>query len=119
MKGEYVVGKVSDLPAGTHKVVEAGGRQVGVFNVKGSFYALPNACFHQNGPLCRGKVDGTWIAPKERNYEYEWVYEGEIVICPWHSLEFHIPTGRCLAFPDRKLPVYEVKVEGDDLKVVL
>jgi nitrite reductase/ring-hydroxylating ferredoxin subunit len=119
MKREHVVGKVSELPVGTHRVVEVGGRQIGIFNVAGSLYALPNACFHQNGPLCRGKVGGTWIARKEHGYEFEWAYEGEIVTCPWHSLEFHIPTGRCLALPNRKLPVYEVKVEGDDVKVVL
>ena len=63
--------------------------------------------------------DSAVIAPKERNYEYEWAYEGEIVICPWHSLEYHIPTGRCLTFPDRKLPVYEVRVQADELRIVL
>ncbi len=119
MTGQFPAGKVSDLPPGTHRVIEAGGRQIGVFNVRGSFYALPNACFHQNGPLCRGRVGGTWIANEETGFEWEWAFDGELVICPWHSLEFHIPTGRCLAYPDRKLPVYEVTVVGDELVVAL
>ncbi len=119
MKTEYVVATVDELPAGTHKVVEAGGRQVGVFNIAGSYYALPNACFHQNGPLCRGRVHGTWVASEKTDFHWEWAFEGEIIICPWHSLEFHIPTGQCLAHPERKLPVFEVKVEGDEIKVIL
>ena len=119
MKGEYVVGKVSDLPAGTHKVVEAAGRQIGVFNVKGSFYALPNACFHQNGPLCRGIVSGTWIAGEDTDFEWAWAHDGEIVVCPWHSLEFHIPSGRCVAFEEIRLRTYEVRVVDGELRVVI
>jgi nitrite reductase (NADH) small subunit len=119
VKAEHAVGRASDIPPGAHRVVEAGGRQIGIFNVGGAFYALPNVCFHQNGPLCRGRVDGTWVASEDTDFQWEWAYEGEIVICPWHSLEFHIPTGRCLAYPDRSLPVYEVRVEGDELRVVL
>jgi nitrite reductase (NADH) small subunit len=119
VKETYAAGKVSDLPPGTHRVIEAGGRQIGIFNVGGKYYGLPNVCFHQNGPLCRGKVGGTWVASEATGFEWEWAFDGEIVICPWHSLEFHIPSGRCLAYPERKLPVYEVLVDGDRLNVVL
>jgi len=119
MSQEFTVGRASDLPPGTHRVFEVSGRQIGIFNIAGKFYALPNACFHQNGPLCRGIVDGTWTASAETDFRWEWSYDKELIICPWHSLEFHIPTGRCLSQPRRKLPNYEVRVDGDDLKVVL
>ena len=70
--------------------------------------------------MARGpSSSGTWIANEETGFEWAWAYDGELIICPWHSLEFHIPTGRCLAYPDRKLPVYEVTVVGDELRVTL
>jgi nitrite reductase (NADH) small subunit len=119
MTREHVVCRTSELPVGAHAVFEVDGRELGIFNVAGRYHALPNACFHQNGPLCRGKVDGTWIAGEATEFKWEWAYDDEIVICPWHSLEFHIPTGQCLGFRERKLPTYEVKVEDDLVKVVL
>ena len=38
------------------------------FNIGGDFYALPNACFHQNGPLCRGMLSGTLQADERSAY---------------------------------------------------
>src|SRR3712207_8833332 len=37
---------------------------------------------------------GTLIARKENDWRFEWDHEGEIVACPWHGLEYHVPTGR-------------------------
>ena len=39
---------------GERKLVEIGGRSIGVFNVDGEYYALRNRCPHQGGPLCDG-----------------------------------------------------------------
>ena len=50
-----VVGAVSEFPEGSHRVVRVGRRQIGVFNIGGKFYGLPNVCPHQTGPLCEGK----------------------------------------------------------------
>ena len=44
---------------------------------------------------------------------------GEVVACPWHGLEFHIPTGQCLAYRNLRLRHYTVKVNGDEIKIVL
>jgi nitrite reductase (NADH) small subunit len=119
MREEHVVGRIGDLPEGTHVVVEAAGRQIGLFNVRGEYYALANACFHQKGPLCRGSVGGILVSREETGWEWEWASEGEIVICPWHSLEFEIKTGRCVAFPSKRVPAYEVRVDGDEIRVVV
>ena len=51
---EVVVGRLADFPDGTHKVVEAAGREIGIFNIAGRFYGLPNLCPHQTGPAVRG-----------------------------------------------------------------
>ena len=119
MTQEYVVATVDELPEGQHIVVEVRGREIGLFNVQGQYYALPNACIHQNGPLCRGATSGTVIADASTNWKRTWARDGEVIVCPWHSLEFDIKTGQCLAYPRRKLPTWQVKVEGAQLKVVM
>jgi nitrite reductase (NADH) small subunit len=114
---EMVLANLADFPAGSHRVVEVNGREIGVFNVDGQFYALPNLCPHQLGPLCQGKVSGTLAARRETGWQLEWIHEGEIVTCPWHGLEYHVPTGRCLAFPEISLRTYQVWVEDGQVKI--
>src|ERR1700753_2287202 len=104
MKNEVLVATVAELPEGTHKVVKVGTREIGIFNVRGKFYAIPNVCFHQNGPLCQGATSGTVQANERTGWKVEWVQEGEIVVCPWHSLEFNVTTGECIAYSNRRLP---------------
>jgi nitrite reductase/ring-hydroxylating ferredoxin subunit len=118
-KKEYTVAPVSEFPPGTHRVVKAGRREIGVFNIDGSFYALPNLCTHQLGPLCKGKVSGTVICTRQTNWKLQWGFDGKIVTCPWHGMEYHIPTGTCLAFPEIRLRSYEVWVEDEQVKVRL
>ena len=117
---EHVVGDISEFPEGSHRVVKVGGREIGVFNIAGKLYGLPNVCPHQTGPLCEGKATtGTLVARKEDDWKFRWDYEGEIVACPWHGLEYHVPTGRCLAFPNINLRRYEVVAEDGKVKVRL
>ena len=119
MTQEYVVANVDDLLEGRHIIVEVQGREIGLFNVRGQYYALPNACFHQNGPLCRGATSGTVIASASTNWRRTWALDGEVVICPWHSLEYDVKTGQCLAYPGRKLPTWQIKVDGMQIKVLM
>lgn len=110
--GRHVVGRVSELPPGEVKIVQAEQRSVGVFNVKGSYYALRNTCPHQAAPLCLGSVKGMTMPSKPG--EYEWGRDGEILRCPWHGWEFDILTGRSIFNPHRtRVKTYEVTVEQD------
>lgn len=118
-KKEYVVAELSEFPEGTHRVVQVGRLELGIFNVAGTFYALPNLCTHQLGPLCQGKVTGTLVSSAETAWTLQWDYENEIVTCPWHGLEYRITTGQCLAFPEIRLRSYEVWVEDEQVKVRL
>jgi nitrite reductase (NADH) small subunit len=115
---EAVVGRLSDFPEGTHRVVEVRGRQIGVFNIAGRLYGLPNLCPHQTGPLCEGRMaTGTLVADAESGWAPRWEMEGEVIACPWHGLEYHVPTGRCLAYREITLRRYEVRVRGDEVLV--
>ena len=117
---EVVVGRIADFPQGTHRVVQAGRREVGVFNIGGDLYALPNICPHQTGPLCAGRIaTGTLQADAETDWKPRWVMEDEVIACPWHGLEYHVPTGQCLAYPEITLRRYPVSVRDGDVVVTI
>ena len=115
----YVVGPASEIPPGSKRVVQVRGIEIGVFNVHGTFYALPNRCTHQWGPLCTGALAGTVEARAETAWRPTLVREGQIIVCPWHSLEFDVTTGQCLAHPRVKLRQYPVQVEDGQITIVL
>jgi nitrite reductase/ring-hydroxylating ferredoxin subunit len=114
---ETVVGSVAELPPGSRKIVRVGAVEVGVFNLGGRYYALPNICTHQFGPLCQGAVTGTVMARAENGFRRAWELDGQVLICPWHGLEFDLTTGRCLAYPRVKLRSYVVRVVDDQVVV--
>jgi nitrite reductase/ring-hydroxylating ferredoxin subunit len=118
-KTTYSIAPVDEFPPNTHRVVKVGRREIGVFNVDGAFYALPNLCTHQLGPLCKGRVSGTLVCNRETKWKLHWGFDNEIVTCPWHGMEYHIKTGVCLAFPEIRLRSYEVWVEDGEVKVRL
>jgi nitrite reductase/ring-hydroxylating ferredoxin subunit len=52
--GFVKVVKVSEIPAGTMRHVEAGGNEICIANVSGKFYAIGDRCGHENARLSRG-----------------------------------------------------------------
>lgn len=107
---KYEVCFVDELPAGKRKVVDFHGRSIGVFNVKGQFFAVRNRCPHKGAPLCRGVVKGLVVAPELYTFEVE--REGEILRCPWHGWEFDLTTGRSVFNPHKlRVKRYDVSVE--------
>jgi nitrite reductase/ring-hydroxylating ferredoxin subunit len=106
----HVVARLRDFRPGDRRIVEVEGRSIGVFNIRGEFYALRNICPHQGAPLCLGKVMGTTVARKP--FELEYGRDGEIVKCPWHGWEFDILTGRSVFNPHLvRVRTYEVSIE--------
>ncbi|HEV8327633.1 MAG TPA: hypothetical protein VGQ08_09125 [Nitrospiraceae bacterium] len=49
--------------------------------------------------------------------------EGEVVTCPWHGWEYgweyNVRTGISLTTPSASVKTYEVKVDGDDVNILL
>lgn len=102
------LGPVSEFAPGTRRIVLLGKQSVGVFNVKGSFYAIRNFCPHEAAQLCLGKVMGTNL-PTSTCGEYEWGREGMILRCPWHGWEFDLEDGRSLFDPRYRVKTYQVE----------
>ena len=99
---EFVkVAGLSDLAAGSCKAVEVGGKTIALFNVDGEVFALDNTCLHQGGPLGEGML------------------EGDVVTCPWHMWEYNVRTGEKVGTPSMKVARYEVRLEGNDIKVAV
>ena len=107
----YLVGALDEIPPGGRKLVQLAGREVGVFNVGGRFYALRNVCPHQGAPLCEGTVSGTNLPSAPGRYE--WGRSGEILRCPWHRWEFDLLTGQALTDPAVRVKTYPIEVEGN------
>src|SRR5260370_41770743 len=106
---KYVVAAVEEIPPGQRKIVDVGGRSVGVFNVGGEFFAVLNRCPHQGGPLCKGETLG-FLRPGEVG-EFQYSRAGEIVRCPWHGWEYDLRTGQSWFDPGRVfLPPHNVPV---------
>ncbi|TVY08835.1 Rieske (2Fe-2S) protein [Paenibacillus cremeus] len=114
--GRHVVGTVTEMPAGSRKIVMLEGRSIGVFHVNQQFYALKNTCPHQNAPLCLGRVTGMTLPSEPGQYLYG--REGEIVRCPWHGWEFDITNGKSIYDPHKcNVKTYEVVIESEEESV--
>ena len=89
---------VGEIAPGTGKTVTAGGKELAVFNVEGTFHVIDNECPHRGGPLGEGELEGC------------------LLTCPWHAWQFDVRTGESVT-DDSKVAVYPCKVEGDQILV--
>jgi 3-phenylpropionate/trans-cinnamate dioxygenase ferredoxin subunit len=106
----HVVAPVDEIPPGTRKLVEVGGRAVVVFNLGGEFYALTNRCPHRGGSLYHGIQTGLVESKAPGDYCYS--RRGEMVKCPWHGWEFDIRTGKSWCDPAHvRIRQYRVAVK--------
>ena len=83
---------MTDLPPGSLLLV---GDAV-VFNVSGQFFATQSRCTHRQGPLNKGRLEGSTLT------------------CPVHGAQFNVCTGAVVRGPARDpLTTYRVTVDGD------
>jgi nitrite reductase (NADH) small subunit len=114
----FDVGAVEDYPDGTHRVLEVGGRAIGVYHQDGSFYAALNVCPHALAPICLAGLTDTTV-PSQPG---QWVYgDGKYVLrCHWHGWEFDIRSGKTvLGIDRRRLVTYPVAVESGRVLVTM
>lgn len=96
------IAKVSDIQPGEIKSFVLGNEMVAICNNNGNFYAFIDECSHQTLPLSDGLL------------------EGKTITCAYHGAEFNIETGEALCLPAVDgIETYEVKVEGDDIYILL
>ena len=102
------VAGTGDLSAGRVIPIEAGGRKLLLAQVGGAYHAAARKCPHLGFNLCRGAIDG------------------DAIVCPLHKAKFSLITGKVERDPrllflkmtaKNDLPIYPVRVEGDDILV--
>jgi nitrite reductase (NADH) small subunit len=113
----HIVAKVEEIPPGGRKIVRVAGREVGLFNLDGTFYALKNVCPHQGARVCLGRIVGTTL-PSEV-YEFKYGLEGRILRCPWHEWEYDIATGESVFDPNVRVVTYPVEVVDGEIAVTI
>ena len=96
------IGTKPELPeTGEAREFAVGSKVVCVANVDGVWSAMDNVCRHHGGPLGQGVViDGK-------------------VVCPWHGWEYDAMTGACKFGTEFTVPIYPIKMDGEDVWVEL
>jgi 3-phenylpropionate/trans-cinnamate dioxygenase ferredoxin component len=97
--------KLSELSEGATRIVDVDGRKIGVFHcVGGELRAIEDRCSHDDGPLAEGEFDASSCT----------------VECPRHGSLFDVRTGKPRTLPAyRPVDTFEVRVEGDHIKLEL
>ena len=88
-----------DIPPGKVREFQVAGKRIGLANVSGKFCAFNNICVHQGGPLGEGDL------------------VGQVVICPWHSWEYDVTTGKLVGNSEVGVETYPVEVRDDEVFV--
>jgi len=119
-KKPLVAGPVGDFPVGRFKIIELGGRQIGITKLKdGQFRAVRNVCPHKGAPVCLGPISGTQLPSDVGQLIYG--RQGEVLACPWHGFEFDLNTGEELirSGSPTKLLMYPTVVQDGQVVVSL
>lgn len=99
MAKQVSVGKVSEIPPGTSRVITHNRKDIAVFNVAGIFHAIDDCCPHAGASLAGGFV------------------ENGLVTCPWHAWRFRLTDGAWADNPKVKTGCYTVAIVGDEVRV--
>lgn len=93
---DYVeVMRLEQLPPGNGTTVTVAGKDVAIFNVEGTIYAIEDTCLHQGQSLGTSKL------------------EGKVVTCRGHGWRYDVTTGSTLQVKDYGVATYPTKiVEG-------
>lgn len=97
---EYVpVATLDELPPGGRKTVVAGEREIALFNIAGTIYAIDATCPHQGGPLGEG-----WL-------------EGTLLTCPLHAWCFDLRSGENVLGDYSTIETFDVHVDGNAISI--
>ena len=108
----YAVGKSDQVPEGGRLIVDIGETTVGVFRFQGALYAYRNACAHQGGPVCQGRLVHRVVEvldEEKRSTGLDFDREDLHIVCPWHGFEYSVRTGRHPGQPRFKLRDFPVE----------
>ena len=95
------VADLKQLPPGRGTVVTVEGKDLALFNVDGTVYAIEDTCLHQGMSLGASKL------------------EGKIVTCRGHGWKYDVTTGNTHPVPGTGVAAYQVKVVDGKIMVAI
>lgn len=95
------VARVEELPPGNGTVVRIAEKDVAIFNVDGTIYAIADSCLHQGLSLGTSKL------------------EGKVVTCRGHGWKYDVTTGSTLVSSGFGVAAYAVKVVDGKIMVAI
>ncbi len=102
--GFVAVAQVGDIPDGEARLVEIGGRRIGLFHCQDQFFAVGDVCTHAEALLHEGGVDRVRCT----------------VECPLHGSEFDLRSGRVLTPPAvEPVETFAVRLVGGTIEIAL
>ena len=95
---------LGDLPPGSARKVVVDGHEVALVHTEGTVFAVGDQCSHADVSLSEGEVDVDTCH----------------IECWKHGSSFSLETGAPDVLPaTQPVPVYEARIEGDDVVLVL
>ena len=99
---EYVeVGRQEEVPPGKGTVFRVADKELAIFNVDGTFYAMDNTCLHEGLSLGTSRLDG------------------KVVTCRGHGWRYDVTTGNTLHVPGYGVATYPVKLVDGKIMVAV
>jgi nitrite reductase/ring-hydroxylating ferredoxin subunit len=95
------VANLEQLPPGRGTTVSIEGKDIALFNVDGTVYAMDDTCLHQGVSLGISKL------------------EGNIVTCRGHGWKYDVTTGSTYPVPGVGVATYPVKVVDGTIMVAI
>lgn len=92
---------VEDIPPEKSRAVHAQGKDIALFNVDGSVYAIENSCLHQGAALSGGELCG------------------HTVTCRAHGWRFDVTTGKLGSSRQLGVASFPVRISGDRVLVAI
>jgi nitrite reductase/ring-hydroxylating ferredoxin subunit len=95
------VANLEQLPPGRGTTVSIEGKEIALFNVDGTVYAIDDACLHHGVSLGLSKV------------------EGNIITCRGHGWKYDVTSGSTYPVPGIGVAAYPVKVVDGKIMVAI
>ncbi len=93
--------RLDQVPPGSGSSFTVAGKEIAIFNIDGTIYAMDDACLHHGASLGTGKL------------------EGKVVTCRAHGWRYDVTTGNTMHVPDYGVAKYEVKVVDGKILVAI
>jgi nitrite reductase/ring-hydroxylating ferredoxin subunit len=102
MMADFIeVARLDQVPGGTGMSFTVADREVAIFNVDGTIYAMDDTCLHKGASLGTGKL------------------EGNVVTCRAHGWRYDVTTGSTMNVPGYGVASYPTKVVDGKILVAV